>query len=243
MSTTYSDLQYTTFPDAIQAISDVLNIVAEDAPYINGYQEAMREGDYLTAQQYFSQITNGNQKFIDAQKINTLIDTCVALERFFANDIIPYVNNLQQNWQAEVDKFTYRGDWVSTTLYYKNNFVTATVNGVYGLYLCISDTSSGINITNTNYWLPLTIRGARGESGATMSFRYEWDSSESYSIGDIVTYNDAIWNCLSANTNQEPKSNSNYWSLIYNSSQVIYPFSSSQPSGSITSGSLWFERI
>ena len=72
MSSTYTDLQYTTFPNEIQNFIKVLNILASDAPYIYGFQEAMRNGDYSTAQQYFSQIPDGNRKFLDAEKINTL---------------------------------------------------------------------------------------------------------------------------------------------------------------------------
>ena len=56
MSSTYTDLQYTTFPNEIQNFIEVLNILASDAPYIKGFQEAMRNGDYSTAQQYFSSV-------------------------------------------------------------------------------------------------------------------------------------------------------------------------------------------
>ena len=242
MSSTYTDLQYTTFPNEIQNFIEVLNILASDAPYIKGFQEAMRNGDYSTAQQYFSQIPDGNRKFLDAEKINTLLDTCIALERFYATDIEPYINNLQTQWQNTVNQFDYKGDWTNTTTYNKNNFVSATVNGVYGLYLCMVNSTRNIPVTNTNYWRELTIRGPQGISGDTMSFRFTWSSDQSYIVGDVVDYNDGLWYCKNDNTNIPPSLNSQSWELIYQSSQYLYPFSSQQPSSSeISTGGLWFE--
>lgn len=244
MSSTYTDLQYTTFPDQIQNFIKVLNILASDASYVNGFQEAMRNGDYTTAQQYFVQIPDGDRKFLDAEKINTLLDTCISLERFYKTDIEPYVENLQTQWQNTVDQFDYKGDWVSTITYYRNNFVSATVNGVYGLYLCTRASARNIPVTNTSYWRELTIRGAQGISGDTMSFRFTWSSSQIYTVGDVVDYNDGLWYCKRNNSNSAPINGSQNWDLIYQSSQYIYPFSSQQPSSSeISTGGLWFEIL
>ena len=56
MSSTYSDLQYTSFPDTVQSFVTMLNMAIADAPYIHGYQQAMIDGDYDMAQYYYSQI-------------------------------------------------------------------------------------------------------------------------------------------------------------------------------------------
>lgn len=242
MSVTYSDLQYTSFPDSIQTFVTMLNMVATDAAAINGYQAAMRNGDMSTAQSYLAQLTNGNQKILDAEKINTLLDTCVALERFYSSDIAPYISGLQTNWENVVNQFSYKGDWNNVTTYQKNNFVTANVDGVYGLYLCIANSAYNIVVTNTSYWRPLTVRGTQGASGTTMSFRFNWSSSETYYVDDVVTYNDAVWSCIAQNNNQAPTNNSAYWVLIYRSSQQIYPFGTVQPTG-LTTGSLWLEQV
>lgn len=242
MSSTYTDLQYTTFPDSVQTFVTMLNISVSDAEAVNGYQQAMRVGDYATAQSYMSQITNGNQKIIDATKFNTLIDTCVALERFYQTDIAPYVENKQEEWQNEIDKFSYVGEYSSSTSYLKNNFVTTTVNGVKQVFICIANTIAGTPVTNTSYWRQLTIRGLQGESGEGLTFRYTWVSSEVYYEQDIVVYNDSIWSCLTTNSNQTPYEGSSYWRLIHSPTQDIYPFSQTQPS-STQVGSLWFQIL
>ena len=48
----------------------MLDMTINDAQAITGYQQAMRNGDYDSANQYFNQIENGEQKFINAHKIN-----------------------------------------------------------------------------------------------------------------------------------------------------------------------------
>lgn len=242
MSTTYEDLSFTTFPEQVQTFVTMLNMTVTDGPAVIGYQQAMQNGDYATAQQYFSQISNGNQKFVDATKINTLIDTCIALQRFYLTDIEPYVENKQQAWENTVNQFSYQGTYSASISYSKNNFVTADINGITQLFLCLSQTVAGTPVTNTSYWRQLTIRGEQGPSGIDLVFRYTWDSSQIYYVNDVVSYNGDVWGCIQQNSNETPSVNSSYWELIYTSHQEIYPFSSNTPISSQT-GSLWFEII
>lgn len=242
MSTTYQDLSFTTFPEQVQTFVTMLNMAVSDGAAVTGYQQAMQQGNYTLAQQYFSQITNGNQKIIDATKMNTLMDTCVALQRFYLTDIEPYIEIKQQEWEEKVDKFTYCGVYSSSTSYYKNNFVFTTVDGVDEVFICIQDAPVGTPVTNTTYWRQLTIRGEQGASGITLTFRYTWDSSQTYYLNDVVTYNGSVWACVIQNNNQPPNSSSTYWQLIYTAQQEIYPFSSSTPASSQV-GSLWFQII
>lgn len=242
MSTTYTDLPNTSFPDSVQSFVTMLDMAINDAPAINGYQEAMREGNYALAQSYLSQITNGNQKIINATKLNQLFDTCVALQRFYSTDIEPYVDNKQTEWENNVNRFSYLGNYSASEAYVKNNFITATVNGVQQVFICIADAPIGSSVTNTAYWRLLTIRGPQGPSGQGLTFRFAWSSAETYYQDDIVTYGDSIWSCLLQNSNQTPYEGSSYWSLIHSPTQDIYPFSSIEPSGTQI-GSLWFQII
>lgn len=242
MSSTYTDLQYTSFPDSIQSFVTMLDMAVNDAPAINGYQRAMRDGDYNTAQTYLSQIVNGNQKIIDATKLNTLLDTCVALQRFYTTDIEPYTDNKQTVWENNVNRFSYLGEYSASSSYLKNNFVTSVVNGVKQVFICITNAPAGTSVTNTNYWRQLTIRGLQGPSGTGLTFRFQWDSSQVYYVDDIVTYGDSIWSCTIENSNQTPYEGSSYWTLVHSPTQDIYPFSQIQPS--VTQmGALWFQII
>lgn len=242
MSTTYPDLSFTTFPEQVQSFVTMLNMAVADGEAITGYQQAMQQGNYELAQQYFSQITNANQKFVDATKMNTLMDTCIALQRFYASDIAPYVTQKQTEWANVVNQFSFAGNYSSSASYKKNNFVLATVDGIDAVFIAISQPPIGTPVTDTTYWRQLTIRGEQGISGVDLTFRYAWDSSQTYYVDDVVTYNDRIWGCLIQNSNQPPTQSSSYWQLIYASQQNIYPFTASDPMVSQV-GALWFEII
>ena len=241
MSTTYQSLQFTTFPDDIQSFVTMLNMSVEDGAAVTGYQQAMQAGNNTLARQYYSQITNANQKFIDATKMNTLMDTCVALQKFYKTDIEPYIQSQQSIWGNRINQFNYVGDYSASTLYAVNNFVTYTASGVRDVYICVKVPPIGTAPTNTTYWRKLSIQGLQGPSGENLSFRYAWDSGEVYYPEDVVVYDNVVWGCLVQNSNQTPQSGSTYWRSIYSPQQVVYPFSAQEPTN-MQEGYLWFKR-
>lgn len=240
MSVKYPSLQFTTFPEQVQTFVTMLNMTIADAPAVKGYQQAMEAGNNTLAQQYYNQITNADQKFIDATKMNRLMDTCVALQNFYLTDIQPYVDNLQTTWTDRVDQFNYVGDYSASTLYAVNNFVTYTASGVRNVYICVKVPPIGTAPTNTTYWRKLSIQGLQGPSGENLSFRYAWDSGEIYYPQDVVVYDNVVWGCVVQNSNQTPQSGSTYWRSIYSPQQVVYPFSAQEPTN-MEAGFLWFK--
>lgn len=242
MSATYPYYPNTSFPDSVQTLVTMLDVLSSDAAALAGYQQAMEAGDTALAQQWYAQISNASQKIIDAQKLNTLIDTCMALEEFYRDDIQQYLVDQQDVWEDRVNQFNYQGTFSTSKQYELNNFVAYTINGVQQLYICIARPPIGVTPTSTAYWRVLTVRGDRGPSGTSMTFRYEWSSSAEYEVQDIVTYNNSLWGCLVSNQNQTPQEGSTYWQLIYNSKQTQYPVQAEQP-GSQTAGDLWFKVV
>lgn len=240
MSTTYSDLPYTSFPDEEQEFTTMADMTVSDASAVKNFQAAMEDGDSETAQTYYEEITDADTKFLTAEKLNTLMQTCIALQRFYSSDIEDYIEEKEDTWQSTVDQLTYIGVYSSSTQYYVNNIVSYTYDGVTNLYLVISQPSIGVTPLNTTYWRQFTIQGAQGVSGDGVSFRGEWSSSVEYYVDDLVTYDENLWACLVEHSNQEPNTSSSYWSLLYESGQIVYPFQSDTPSDT-TTGYLWFE--
>ena len=241
MSTTYQSLQFTTFPDNIQSFITMLNMSVEDGAAVTGYQQAMQAGNNTLARQYYSQITNANQKFIDATKMNTLMDTCVALQKFYKTDIEPYVQSQQTIWGNRINQFNYVGDYSASKQYEINNFITYAINGDTQVFICTVRPPIGAAPTNNSYWRQLSFRGLQGVSGENLSFRYAWKSDETYYVEDVVVYDNVVWGCLVQNTNQTPQSGSTYWQSIYSPQQVVYPFSTTEPTN-MQEGYLWFKR-
>lgn len=243
MSTLFPDLPFTQFPTNIQTFITMLNMTASDAPLIKQYQTAMENGDTALAQSLYAQITNADAKFIDATKLNTLMQTCVALQRFYKTDIQPYIITKQAEWQGIVDEFSYQGVYSPSTQYEVNNFVLYNLNGVNFVYICTSrPPTNNIPPTNTNHWRQLTIQGVKGDSGTGLAFLYEWNSATNYSIQDLVSYNNKLWGCIVPNSNQPPYEGSTYWQIVGAIGQTIYPFQSSAPLGQ-TTGELWLQIL
>lgn len=243
MSTLYPDLPFSVFPSQLQGFVTMLNMTASDAPLIKQYQTAMENGDTALAQSIYVQITNADAKFVDATKLNTLMQTCVALQRFYLTDIEPYINLKQTEWQGIVDEFSYQGVYNPSVQYERNNFVQYVANGVALLYLCTqTPPTSNVPPNNPTYWRQMTIQGTKGDSGAGLTFLYAWDSATSYILEDLVTYENKLWGCISPNTNQPPYEGSSYWQVVGAIGQTIYPFQANAPVG-LGIGELWFKTL
>lgn len=244
MSTLYPDLAFSTFPNSAQTFVTMLNMVASDGPLIKQYQTAMEDGNIPLAQSIYAQITNADAKFIDATKLNTLMQTCVALQRFYLTDVQPYINTKQEEWQETIDEFSYQGRYSPSVQYVKNNFVLYNFNGVDLLFLCITTPpTSNRAPNNTTYWRQLTIRGIKGDSGEGLAFLYEWDAGTSYSLQDSVTSDNMLWGSkLTPNINQPPYIGSPYWEVVGPMGQAVYPLQSDTPLNQ-SAGELWFKVL
>lgn len=72
------------FPNEIQTFPTMQDISAADASLVQQYQEAMEAGNIATATAILAQISNAGNKIIRADLLNTITDTSVALQQFYA---------------------------------------------------------------------------------------------------------------------------------------------------------------
>lgn len=239
MSTKYPDLSLTNFPNSLDQFTTFLNIVSSDGPLIGQYQSAMQNGDITLANQILTQIPQATQKIITAVDLNTLSQAMLAIERFYLNDIEPYIDDLHQSWLNTIQQFSYKGVWQSGTSYVTNNLVSYTTSGLNFVYIALSNVPIGISPTNQTYWRLLTIQGQQGASGEGLSYRQEWNSSTQYATNDAVTYDGALWMALQASQNRLPDTNPQYWQLVMNLKTVTYPIQDTVPTNLQVAG-LWF---
>lgn len=239
MSTKYPDLSLTNFPNSLDQFTTFLNIVSSDGPLIGQYQSAMQNGNTTLANQILTQIPQATQKIITAVDLNTLSQAMLAIERFYLNDIEPYIDDLHQSWLNTIQQFSYKGVWQSGTSYVTNNLVSYTTSGLNFVYIALSNVPIGISPTNQTYWRLLTIQGQQGASGEGLSYRQEWNSSTQYATNDAVTCNGALWMALQASQNRLPDTNPQYWQLVMNLKTVTYPIQDTVPTNLQVDG-LWF---
>ena len=72
------------FPNEIQTFPTMQDISVADASLVQQYQEAMESGNIATATAILGQISNADKKIIRADLLNTITDTSVALQQFYA---------------------------------------------------------------------------------------------------------------------------------------------------------------
>ena len=235
----YNDLPLTNFPSSLDTFTTWLNVTATDGPLIQQYITAMNAGNQTLANQILTQISSASQKIITATDLNTMTQAIQAVERFYLTDIQPYIQNQQESWLNTINQFSYKGTWQAGTNYATNNIVSYTVSGVNLLFIATSNPPTGTVPTNTTYWRVLTIQGQQGTSGVGLSYRQEWNASQSYQTNDAVTYNAAIWMATQPSQNQIPSEGSTYWKLVMTLEAMTYPIQSTEPMNLEVNG-LWF---
>ena len=93
------------FPNEIQTFPTMQDISAADASLVQQYQEAMESGNIATATAILGQISNADKKIIRADLFNTITDTSVALQKYYAEKFSNgyIVSATQPAWQANGD--------------------------------------------------------------------------------------------------------------------------------------------
>ena len=74
----------TLFPNEIQSFPTMQDISVADASLVQQYQDAMESGNIATATAILGQISNADKKIIRADLVNTITDTSVALQKYYA---------------------------------------------------------------------------------------------------------------------------------------------------------------
>lgn len=243
MSELYKDLPHTAFPNSVDTMTSFKNINAEDISSVNMFQYYLRMGDFAAAESILDSIPDVANKMIDSNKLNKLRDALIALERYYKSDIKTYITGKQNEWQGIMDEFTYAGVWSSSKAYDKNNIVQHTIGSETYMYIAAKDVPVNTQISNVNYWTLFTIRGQRGESGQNGAFRYDYDAATTYSIGDIVSYDNCLWAAKTETTNHTPsETDTTNWELLIKMPTVSAPMQSAQPTNAVE-GDIWFQTI
>lgn len=98
MSTTYSDLPYTNFPEDEEDLIVYQNVNQNTKNIVDTYLGYVSDGRFSDAQTYY----NANKTVLDKiiineNTINKLLQSIIAIERMFSNDIDEYINRSTGN--------------------------------------------------------------------------------------------------------------------------------------------------
>lgn len=176
----------------------------------NKFYIAMSNNDLSTAQSILNNNPELANQITNSENINELIRGVNERELQPKTDIDYFLDNLDSEFQKMIDNTIVKGLFDINTQYYAHNLVYYNNKGYYAK----SIPPLGTLPTDVTYWDEYDIRGLQGYSGIALNLRYNWDSSISYDIGDVVIYQNKVWMALIQNINFAPNLNHYPWALI-----------------------------
>lgn len=213
------------------------DIQIPDVTLRSQFESLMNAGSYSQALTLLSNNrTQLSGKAWIGDTINTIANGILAVENLYGDNVIKYLSDLAISLQSLVDNYRNMNDWVSTRDYKAMNFVAYDEI----MYMALKDVPAGTPTQNTNYWLRVGLRGEQGAAGVNVRQQYDYSSSKSYNVNDIVVYQGQLYVAKVASTGVVP-TDSNRW-LIYERvvKGDIY-VSNTAPTTNLIEGKIWFK--
>lgn len=130
------------------------------------------------------------------------------------------------------------GTWSSSTAYINDvNYIDVVYSNGSSFYCIQSNTnqqpSQAYPPVNTAYWGVFSMGGAVGATGAQglpgagLVYKQVYNTATSYSVNDLVSFNNSLYYCTNATTGNIDPTNLSYWALFLSGTGI--PISSSAP--------------
>ena len=201
MGKVYGDLYYTNFPENIDSFEYFSDPSVNDVPIIKQYQSYFNSGNLTDAGKLLEDNPSLQNKIINANNLNKLVDSIKAIQRLYRDDLQTYLMEL----------VSYKGEYSTKTVYSKYDIVL--YNGFS--YMATSlNCPMGTLPTNQDYFIQLTLKGDQGPSGFGLSPRGSWSNNTQYYTDDLVAYNNVLWAANQDNINSRPNDNSTVWYAV-----------------------------
>ena len=216
-----------SFPQSLDQIMELYDLPASQKQNALRFQELKTKSILTTQEQIeLNELTTILQSYIiDVEKWNKFGDIIVRLQTFFRDNVEGYINQKQAEFNAEIQKFTYRGNYNSTTIYNRWNIVR--FNG--RTYISLRDNNLNRPVTDLNWWGLAAERGEKGDPGLGLIFRGVYNNATSYGVADAVSYNGSIYYCMIPTTGNSPE-NETYWVMfMFNATTTISPSAPDSP--------------
>ena len=208
MSKTYSDLVHSQFPDSIDSYSYFSDPTIDDIQLIKQYQNYFNSGNISSAAKILEDNPTLQNKIINANSLNKFVDSIKAMQRLYMSDIQSYI----------IELVTYKDEYSSKVIYSKYDVVKYNNQA----YMCISlNCPMGTLPTDKNYFIPLSLKGDKGDSGTGLAPRGIWDETIQYYKDDVVSYNNTLWAASEENINRIPSNESTVWYSVLSLNTIL----------------------
>ncbi len=231
MSNLYPDLE-NKFPEQIDDFEKFQDPNLTSISLINEYYTYFDSGNLQAANELLESNPSLKRMIINAESLNKLRDAIVSVQRYYLSDV--------ENYLVNIIKF--KGDFNNLSKYTKYDVVGYVNESAIQYYMGkMHNIPIGTLPTNTDYFVPLTLRGQQGVSGTGLSPRGLWGNIVQYYENDCGSYNNSLWSAKETNVGQPPQDGSAYWQLLMKLDNKI--ITSQSPPAELTSGDWWFQEL
>ena len=186
-------------------------------------------------------VTNNSQlngKVLTQEMLNTLITKILYLEQLYYTNVEDVLSDHLSNFQLSIDELIYMSEYNNTISYEINNFVMYNSE----LYYCYATPSVGTLPTDTDYWIYLGLKGDVGYYPLGVNYVGSWSSLITYSVNQMVVYNNLLYISLTSNSNIIPTNSTTDWLPMINIEYQNIFVSSTAPNN-IATGQIWVELL
>ena len=221
----YLDGRRSVFPEGgYDQILELFSLPASQRNNMKRYQELkLKENLSTNEQNELNSLTITLQHYIiSEERMNLFGDILINMQKFFTENVEPYIESKKLEFQAEVDKLVARGEWQPNTQYFKKNIVTSGGVGFIAKLDSINQSPP-----SATYWSKIADKGEKGDPSLNINFKGAYDIAMSYVMGDAVTFG-GLWYYAKQNTKDNPPTNATYWEIQTNQTLVsdVQPFDS-----------------
>jgi hypothetical protein len=200
MATTMTDdiaLKYSTFTsDNNLELDDFIVFQDVDIEHLEMMQryETLKSKTYTTADEKLEMTTllTELEEYMPTSDTWNKLCACIrTMQMFFRDGIVVFVKQKQDEFEALLENYHYKGDYNNTTDYVFGNLVRYSGFGFICLKECIGQTPN-VDV-DTDYWLRFTLKGDKGDPSLNVSCKGNYSSTTTYNIGDACVYDGRLY--------------------------------------------------
>lgn len=201
------------------------------------FMQYFREGYYSQALALITDNVDIDSETVRPEVFNMINISLTYLQNLYYNSVEVVLSEDEQQFQLMINNFINKKEFSATATYVPYNFVVYNQE----IYMCLKATTVGILPTNTDYWLLIGLKGEIGATAIDTTLRYKWDYKITYSVKDVVTYDNILYVAKTRNNNSQPDINPEDWELFMKipRAKIIVSATEPNPDALVVGGQWW----
>ena len=202
------------------------------------FMQYFREGYYSQALALITDNVDIDSETVRPEVFNMINISLTYLQNLYYNSVEVVLSEDEQQFQLMINNFINKKEFSATATYVPYNFVVYNQE----IYMCLKATTVGILPTNTDYWLLIGLKGEIGATAIDTTLRYKWDYKITYSVKDVVTYDNILYVAKTRNNNSQPDINPEDWEVFMTIPRAKVIVSPTEPlPGALDVGGEWWK--